>query len=243
MRDLQTLLDKSAEQHHNHLCPRQVLGVRMGLYAGELFDLDLPPSDKRLCAFVETDGCLTDGIAVATGCWWGRRTMFLMDYGKTAATLVDTRTDRAIRIAPTRESRTRAAHYAPDAPDRWHAQLAAYQVMPTDELLCAQDVTLNVSLRALIGQHGGRVICECCGEDIINEREVRVAGAVLCRACALGAYYAVNAIPSRLAAIASKLCPAAATCTAGLSAPNRRTAMNAPSINSKSWSASFAGSA
>ena len=48
MRDLQTLLNASAERHHNHLCPRQVLGVRMGLYAAELFDLDLPQNDKRL---------------------------------------------------------------------------------------------------------------------------------------------------------------------------------------------------
>ena len=69
MNDLETLLKQSAERHQQHLCPRQVLGVRMGIYAGELFGLDLPQTDKRLFAFVETDGCLTDGIAVATGCW------------------------------------------------------------------------------------------------------------------------------------------------------------------------------
>jgi formylmethanofuran dehydrogenase subunit E len=38
MHDLQTLLAQSAALH-NHLCPRQVLGVRMGMYAAELLDL------------------------------------------------------------------------------------------------------------------------------------------------------------------------------------------------------------
>ena len=37
---------------HDHLCPRQVIGVRMGMYAADLLDLELPQSDKRLIAFV-----------------------------------------------------------------------------------------------------------------------------------------------------------------------------------------------
>jgi len=189
MQHLQTLLYASTERHHHHLCPRQVLGVRMGMYAAELFGLDLPQVDKRLFAFVETDGCLIDGIAVASGCWVGNRTMRVIDYGKSAVTFVDTQTERAVRIAPSRESRTRAVAYAPHAPDRWHAQLEAYQVMPADELLDARDVRLTVSLAEIISQHGKRVVCEKCGEDIINEREVRHAGHVLCRACAQGAYY------------------------------------------------------
>lgn len=58
-------------------------------------------------------------------------------------------------------------------------------------LLSAQEVRLPFSLAAIISQHGHRVICERCGEDIINEREVRRAGHVLCRACANGAYYLI----------------------------------------------------
>jgi formylmethanofuran dehydrogenase subunit E len=189
MQDFQTLFKKSAAQHRDHLCPRQVLGVRIGFYAAELLDLELPQSDKRLFAFVETDGCLIDGIAVATGCAMGHRTMCVMDYGKSAATFVDTQTERAIRISPTRESRQRAAEYAPAEIDRWHAQLTAYQVMPNEELLTAREVRLTVSLVKIISRHGHRVVCERCGEDIINEREVHVNGQALCRACANGAYY------------------------------------------------------
>lgn len=201
MRDLTTLLKASADHHHDHLCPRQVLGVRMGLYAGELFGLSLPSPDKRLFVFVETDGCLTDGIAVATGCWWGNRTMRLVDYGKSAATFVDVQTEQAIRISPSIEARARARDYAPQAPDRWHAQLAAYQVMPNAELLNAREVVLAVSLKGIISRHGGRVICAECGEDIINEREMRRDGIILCRACASGAYYSTAGLdgPQRVA--------------------------------------------
>ncbi len=198
MPTLEAVLQQSAERHHNHLCPRQVLGARMGMYAGELLGLEFPQSDKRVFCFVETDGCLTDGIAVATGCWWGSRTMRLVDYGKTAATFIDTHTQRGLRITPLITARQRACAYAPDAPDKWHAQLHAYQIMPTCELLYAQHVKLTLDLQKIISQHGLRVVCEQCGEDIINERFVERGGARRCRACADGAYYQIDAIPLEL---------------------------------------------
>jgi formylmethanofuran dehydrogenase subunit E len=198
MADLKALFEQTAQRHHNHLCPRQVLGVRIGMWAGELLGVALPQDDKRVFCFVETDGCLTDGIAVATGCAWGRRTMYLMDYGKTAATFVDTATQRAFRITPTLHARQHALNYAPHAPDRWHAQLEAYQIMPTHELLGAQEVRLALDLNAILSKHGRRVVCEQCGEDIINERFVIHQGHLLCRACADGAYYVVDALSLEL---------------------------------------------
>ena len=89
---METLADLLAQSSvlHRHLCPRQVLGVRMGLLAAELLSLDLPQTDKRLLTIVETDGCFTTGLSVATNCWVGRRTLRVEDYGKVAATFVDT---------------------------------------------------------------------------------------------------------------------------------------------------------
>jgi formylmethanofuran dehydrogenase subunit E len=185
---LAALLQQSAALHA-HLCPRQVLGVRMGLLGGRLLGLDVPQTGKRLLAFVETDGCAADGVAVATGCTVGHRTLRVIDFGKVAVTLVDTETERAVRITPSPRSRTRALDYAPDARSRWHAQLAAYQIMPDDELLIARPVVLRVSLEALLSKPGRRVTCEACGEEIINEREVVHEGTVLCRACAGERYY------------------------------------------------------
>jgi formylmethanofuran dehydrogenase subunit E len=189
--DLNTLLEHTAARHQ-HLCPRQVLGVRMGMYAADLLDLDLPQADKRLFTFVETDGCFTDGVAVATGCWVGRRTLRMMDFGKVAATFVDTQKDLAMRIHPHPNSRDGWHHYAPDAQDRWHGYLQAYQLMPARELLVAQPVQLTLSMRAILSNPEARAVCTQCGEEIINQREVYQNGALLCRGCAGENYYRVS---------------------------------------------------
>jgi formylmethanofuran dehydrogenase subunit E len=190
--DLNSVLEHSASMH-DHLCPRQVLGARMGLYARELLGVNESWHRKRLFVFVETDGCFADGISAATNCWLGHRTLRLVDYGKVAATFVDTETERALRIVPQPHSREWAAAYMPDAPDHWHAQRDGYKLIPAEELLRAHWVTLNSSMDTLISEPKGRVHCTLCGEEIINHREVIEAGAPYCPRCA-GAdpYYTVT---------------------------------------------------
>jgi formylmethanofuran dehydrogenase subunit E len=104
MQSLELILQESA-RYHKHLCPRQVLGARMSLLAGEMLELDLPRKDKRLLVIAETDGCTVDGIIAATRCHVGARTLRVLDFGKVAATFIDTRTEETIRIIPRREVR------------------------------------------------------------------------------------------------------------------------------------------
>jgi len=191
MKSLEEFLQASAALHAR-LCPRQVVGVRIGLLAGRLLELDLPPEDKRLLTITETDGCMVDGISAATGCHVGRRTLRIEDYGKVAATFVDTHTEQAIRITPRAEARALAWEYAPQARNRWEAQLFGYQRMPDELLLSWQWVTLAEPLHIIVGQHGKRVICEVCREEIINQREVVIEGTALCSACAGRAYYLLS---------------------------------------------------
>ena len=191
---LTSLLDTSAERHR-HLCPRQVLGIRMGLFGlRQLGLLDtvtylFDNEKKRLMTIMETDGCGADGVAVATDCHVGRRTLRVVDYGKMAATFVDTKTEQAIRVAPSAQSRELATEFAPNAQSRWHAYLEAYQVMPDDLLLVWQPVQLTPSISELISRPGVCVMCAACGEEIINEREVVVNGRTLCHSCAGNSYY------------------------------------------------------
>lgn len=192
MKTLAELLEESAALHR-HLCPRQVLGVRMGMLAGGVLGLELPQTNKRLFTIAETDGCAVDGISVAANCWVGRRTLRLEDYGKVAATFVDTHTGQAIRIVPCAEARSRAHAYAPEARNKWEAQLLGYQRMPTTELLTIQPVRLRTPIERLISRPGLKVICEICGEEIMNEREVHHEGATLCQACAGESYYLLPA--------------------------------------------------
>lgn len=182
------LLQKSSALH-SHLCPRQVLGVRIGLLAGKVLGLDFPRTDKRVMVFVETDGCFADGVSVASGCWLGRRTMRLIDYGKIAATFVDTKTGQAVRIIPQVDLRGRAKGQRQEGQKRWAAYLDAYQTMSDHELFAVQNVELGVDLKALISVHGKRVVCDACGEEIINEREVTQGSRVLCKSCAGHGYF------------------------------------------------------
>jgi formylmethanofuran dehydrogenase subunit E len=191
----QHLLEQSAARH-DHLCPRQILGVRMGLLAAKILQLDLPQSDKRLYTIVETDGCGMYGIAVATGCSPGRRSMRILDYGKMAATFVDTKSGKAIRISPHPQTRHLWSQYAPDAPDRWHGYLRAYQVMPDELLLIALPVELNFSMEKTISLPDQRAICDACDEEIINERQVVVDGGVFCQTCAGESYYSFQGGPN-----------------------------------------------
>lgn len=177
---------------HKHLCPRQVLGVRMGMYAADLFSLKLPQRGKRLLAFVETDGCFADGISVATGCSMGHRTMRLVDHGKIAATFVDTHTGRAQRCSASPDARMRAAACVPEAKSRWHAQLAAYQQMSREELFQVQEVVLAFDIHAIIAKPGIRTACSACGEEIINQREVLISGQPTCRNCAGDRYWTLG---------------------------------------------------
>ena len=112
------LIPAESAKWHNHLCPRQVLGARMGLFGAELPGIDLPRNDKRLLAISETDGCAVDGLISATGCRVGKRTLRIRDFGKVAATFADTRTEETIRIIPKREARALAADYAPTAQNK-----------------------------------------------------------------------------------------------------------------------------
>ncbi len=188
MHTLAAILEASAARH-DHLCPKQVLGARMALLAGRLLAIDLPQTGKRLLVILETDGCTADGVSVASGCTVGHRTLRIEDYGKVAATFVDTETERALRIVPRAAARELAAHYAAEAQARWQMQLVGYQQMPDDLLLACQDVRLTPSIAAIVSKPHLRVDCRICGEEIINQREIVRDGVVLCRACAGGSYY------------------------------------------------------
>ena len=161
----------------------------MGLAGTAELGLDQQPSGKRLLVIVESDGCFADGIAAATGCMVGHRTLRMEDYGKIAATFVDAKTGHAVRIAPQIDVRQRAQACIPDERRHYFAQLQAYQVLPEAELFSFSEVQLTTPVEKIISRPDVRVECAICGEEIINEREIQRDGRNLCRACAGGAYY------------------------------------------------------
>ena len=181
-----------ASARHKHLCPRQVLGARCAIAAAAMLELEVPRKDKRLLVIVETDGCFVDGVEAVAGVSVGGRTLRVEDYGKIAATFVDVKTERALRVAPQLDVRDRALDYAPEQTRRYFAMLHGYQRMPDNELLSFEWVNLSTPVAAIVSRASARAKCEKCGEEIINEREVEGDGLSLCRSCAGGGYYTVG---------------------------------------------------
>lgn len=192
MTPIEALLTESSARH-SHLCPRQVLGVRIGLAGAEALDLATHRKDKRLLVIVESDGCFADGIEVATGATMGHRTLRLEDVGRIGATFVDVKANRAVRVAPQTDVRERVWAYASEEKRRYFAMLNGYQRMPIDELITIEAVQLVRPISEIVSRPGYRVDCSRCGEEIINEREIELDGNVLCQICAgLGYYHRVD---------------------------------------------------
>ena len=179
--NLSILLKKSASDH-SHLCPRQVLGVRMGLAGLGTLGVKVPVTSKTALVIIETSGCFADGIRVATGATVGHRTLRVEDLGKIAATFTDLKAGISVRVSVKLDVRTRALDYAPVEKRRYFAQLKGYQVMPDEELFNFQRVELQIPASQIISHQNARRCCSKCGEEVINEREVVVEGMQLTRA-------------------------------------------------------------
>jgi len=191
--DIQPMLEISAS-NHSHLCPRQILGVRIGLMGMKTLGFIRPLIEKQLFIISETDGCFVDGIVAATDCTVGHRTLRVEDYGKVAATFLDTNTGRAVRVAPRLDIRVLACNFVPEETRHYFAQMRAYQIMPDEMMMTVQDVTLKVQIEKIISRPGLRQNCDLCGEEIMNEREIYRDGRTLCRACVGDVYYQVASI-------------------------------------------------
>lgn len=176
---------ESLSQLHRALCPRQVLGVRIALLASRWLDVPFPQTDgsKRTLILPEIDGCFVDGLSAVSGCSIGHRTLRLVDYGKIAATVVDTRERRAIRVWPKPTVRIAACAYAEGESRRWHAQRLGYARMPDAELLFVRSVNLPCEADALLSPWHTRTTCVRCGEEVFNARQLALADGDTCRAC------------------------------------------------------------
>jgi len=191
MKDFETLLRGSAEAH-GHLCPGQVIGVRMAMLGCELIGLDDPqnlPQIKNIIVYVEIDRCATDAISYVTGVKLGRRSLKFVDNGIMAATFVNLETDRAFRLRSTEESRELAMKYAPTIKDKHLQQLEAYKIMPLKELFVVEEVRVEIPICEMPGPTQFKAECQQCKTVVRDKKEVYKNGQILCRACAFGAYY------------------------------------------------------
>jgi formylmethanofuran dehydrogenase subunit E len=182
---------QEAEIAHGHLCAGQVLGVRLAMAGLSKLGIQDPrgADRKRLVTYVEIDRCATDAVMVVTGCRLGKRSLKVRDWGKMAATFVDLRSGRAVRIAAKESSKDAARLLHPELESKNQQQMLAYKEMPEGDLFEFADVRVDVRAEDLPGYKGERIVCAECGEGINFHREVHSDGRTLCRSCAGESYY------------------------------------------------------
>jgi formylmethanofuran dehydrogenase subunit E len=191
MKSLPEYLELAA-QTHGHLCAGQVLGVRLAMLGLRELGIDDPIAErKRIVTFVEIDRCVTDAVALVANCRLGKRALKFRDWGKVAATFVDLKTNRAVRVAAKESSKQAAREMFPEL-EKEAGQQKAYAQLPDDVLFDRKWVKVEVQPEDLPGFKGSRVLCAECGEGINFKREVVKDGRTLCRSCAGERYYSLD---------------------------------------------------
>jgi len=172
---------KKVEGFHGGTCTGIALGTRITLAAMRYLGFN-PHDDnhKNMIVFVEVDRCMTDAVQAITGCSLGRRSLKHIDYGKFAATFVNLKTGKAVRGTIEKIFSNQA--------DK-EAIMKEIATTPDDELVTLQAVKVDIPPNDLPGSPRASVICQSCGERVVDGRHVHRGETVLCKACSNGSYY------------------------------------------------------
>jgi formylmethanofuran dehydrogenase subunit E len=177
---------------HGHLCAGQLLGVRMSLLGCKLIRIEDPRGQdrKKLIVWVEIDRCMADALVAVTGVRLGKRSLKHFDYGKVAATFLNTETGEAVRVVALDESRTLADARYPHIENKKERQFLAYREAADGELFSVERVRVKYGEMDAPGRPRARVRCANCGEGINDGRELALEdGTLVCRPCGVGGYY------------------------------------------------------
>ena len=191
MQSLEEILVE-CEQLHGHMCAGQLLGARMALLGCRLVGLDDPRgADRRkTIVWVEIDRCMADAVSAATGVRLGKRSLKYVDYGKVAATFLNTETNKAVRVVARESSRALADEKFPSIANKRERQFRTYSEATDEELFASEFVRLELNEMDAPGSPRSRVICAVCSEGVNDGREIiRADGSVVCRSCSGPGYY------------------------------------------------------
>jgi len=174
-----------AVSYHGHLCLGQILGVHLAEKGMEAIGTTDP---RKMIIYVENDRCISDAIQILTGTRLGRRTMKLVNYGKMAATFINTETLDAYRVwvsGKINEMIGKVSSYQQEKEKQYKILLET----PSEEVVSIQKVTVNIAKEDMPGKPLRTVTCARCNEKVMDGKDVLSDGEPLCLACAGKPYY------------------------------------------------------
>jgi len=186
---------------HGHRCPAMPMGLRAGAAAMNALGVERT-KDGQLLALVELGDdhcatCFADGVQAITGCTFGKGNIRKLHLGKWGLTLIDKKTQRAVRVAPQTDAMLASSH-SDFIVEYRKKGIPASQVPPEvgDPLI---ERVLNAPQEELVkvGQvvdynyqdnpHSfNTFVCESCGEFTIQEYGREKDGKHVCISCEKG---------------------------------------------------------
>ena len=185
---------QATTEFHGHWCPGLAIGIRAAEWALQEMGR---AGDEDIVAVVETDMCGVDAIQFLTGCTFGKGNLIHLDYGKNAFSFYRRSDGKAMRLVT-----------QPDIFGDDRAELMVLQARRQKQSLTAenesrwQQIRENMSdrvmsapldtlfeLKAPAGPAPGKarifssLVCEVCGEAVMESRTRRFQGQILCIPC------------------------------------------------------------
>jgi len=200
MESAQNILSfEEAARFHGHVCPGLAIGYRVATTALELLEVDRP-HDEELVAVVENDTCAVDAVQVVTGCTFGKGNLVFKDYGKGGFTFFSRDEKKGLRIRyrefpllpdsgqARMEELTKKIHFEKSASD---AERSEYGELRREliQLILTHDPEKLLDWRWLEDEPPRparirpSIICDSCGEAVMETRIRKVNGKSLCIPC------------------------------------------------------------
>ncbi|BBB89386.1 MAG TPA: FmdE family protein [Methylomusa anaerophila] len=186
---------QKAIEFHGHCCPGLAIGYLASKLALEHLKVERAV-DEELVAIVECDACGIDAVQSLLGCTIGKGNLIFKDHGKQAYTIGNRQTGQAVRVVMTGEiaplsreqEEIRNAVFGgsatPEQETAWRElqqqRVESMLTTPPEKLFKVREVDLELPSEAKIF---GSVICEYCGEKIMEARARLKNGKIACLAC------------------------------------------------------------
>ena len=188
------VLVKQATDFHGHWCPGLAIGIRAAEWA--LKEMGKTP-DEEIVAVVETDMCGVDAIQSLTGCTFGKGNLIHKDYGKSAFTFYRRQDGKAARLVARPDlygearvtlgrlhKKMQGEGLTEEEEKVWHEtrEAIAKRIMES-ELEALFKIEQPVDPAPKNARIVSSLICESCGESVMETRTRRFQEQMLCIPC------------------------------------------------------------
>ncbi|NHI93055.1 MAG: formylmethanofuran dehydrogenase [Candidatus Lokiarchaeota archaeon] len=185
-----------AVKFHGHSCPGMLSGLLMSIYVLENFNVNRA-MDEELVTISEGTSCMVDSFQAVLGTTLGKGNLLIKDYGKNAAVFLNRNTEKGIRLSfnylkmreilGLEDLRPQLQNLTPNERSEFIKNLY-FRLLekPLNNFIDVEKINMTFPDEAHIFQ---TIICESCGEGVMETR-IRVKdGRKLCISCAEGKYW------------------------------------------------------